>query len=1102
MKSLQKIFIYTFFIVQFVQSAEWVDAGSERPKSPSWDLNTISENQIEITFKLEGYFLEKLSNGKKKISFPDGVSILKSGAPDLPRIAKSIIIPDLANMNISIVESDFIEIDIEDILPSKGNITRNIDPSTIPLTYGKEYGQNEYYPNEIVFLRDPHIIRTYRGQTVVMQPVQYNPIQKKVRVYTSIKVLIKENNKRPINPLTNIPINSESREFEEIYKIHFLNYTENIRYNTLGEHGPMLVICHGDFIEEMQPFVNWKNYKGIPTEMVDVAEVGDVNQMAQFISDHYNINGTAFVLLVGDIAQIESIRRSDGAGSSSPSDNTLSFVAGDDYYPDIMIGRFSGETTQHIQTMVNRTIAYEMNPDPTADWYKKGCGFGSDQGPGDDNETDIEHLNNIRGLLLDYTYNEIDQVYDPTGTVADGEVAINEGRSIINYTGHGSNGSWGNGCPMNNTNVNGLNNFGRWPFILSVACVNGEFHQGTCFAETWLRATDADGNPTGAIATLMSTVNQGWSPPMEGQDEMNALLVESYSENIKRTFGGIAFNGMNQMNDAYGSQGYDETFYWTIFGDPSVVLRTDTPTEMTISYEDVLIIGATEMTFQMSISGALVAVSVGGELKGAAYSDGSGAANITFDNPLDVPGELNIVVTAYNKIPYENTINIIAPDGSYMLMDNLVVTNSIIENSNALGFGSSASLYTTFLNVGQETSGEISVDLMHNNNMVNILNPTIVQSAVDPGSEVTIGPFELEVSWNLENESQAEFMILVTDGSQSLEYDYTLPIAAPAFRSESVVITDNGNGSLDPGETVTLELIMNNIGDAPINYPTFEVTTSDPHISIQNCSSDNAYYWGHTQGADNIVSLSIEITASDDAPLGHTSISGLVIGSLNSNYAHVYPLAITLGLIVEDFEAGNFSSYDWMHGGDADWVIHTDSYSGSFSAMSGEIGHSQNSELSIEMNILHSGELKFWAKASSEEGSNVYDYLDLYINNQPQDLIIGGDLNWTEYSVVLPEGSHTLQWIYSKDDATSIGDDCVWIDRIQFPPGSVPPLNINFGDVNSDDIVNILDVIVSVNYIIGYIEFDNQQLQNADMNLDGSISVSDILMIVESVLGD
>ena len=69
-----------------------------------------------------------------------------------------------------------------------------------------------------------------------------------------------------------------------------------------------------------------------------------------------------------------------------------------------------------------------------------------------------------------------------------------------------------------------------WPFIWSVACVNGEFNVGTCFAETWLRATDSDGNPTGAIATLMSTVNQAWNPPMEGQDEMNAIFVESYSD--------------------------------------------------------------------------------------------------------------------------------------------------------------------------------------------------------------------------------------------------------------------------------------------------------------------------------------------------------------------------------------------------------------------------------------------------------------------------------------------------------------------------------------------------------------------------------------------
>ena len=52
-------------------------------------------------------------------------------------------------------------------------------------------------------------------------------------------------------------------------------------------------------------------------------------------------------------------------------------------------------------------------------------------------------------------------------------------------------------------------------FIISVACVNGNFVNSTCFAEAWLRAEDND-EPTGAIATLMSTINQSWNPPMRG----------------------------------------------------------------------------------------------------------------------------------------------------------------------------------------------------------------------------------------------------------------------------------------------------------------------------------------------------------------------------------------------------------------------------------------------------------------------------------------------------------------------------------------------------------------------------------------------------------
>ena len=1097
MKIASKLIIVLSFILTGLFARQWVETGASRPSEPNWDVNSISDRHLEISFDVGGYFIEQLPNGKNRITFPGSVPILESGAPELPRMARSIIIPDLAHMELSVLETEFIDVPVENIEPSKGNLTRDIDPSTIPYTYGKPYQTDEWYPGNFVFMREPYIMRSLRGQTVVLQPIQYNPVQRILRIYTHIKVSILENGLSQNNPLTRRPANGGSREFEHMYKDHFINYPTDDRYDVLGEQGPMLIISYGDFMDEMQTFVDWKNYKGIPTEMVDIADVGDVDDIAQLVSDQYYENGIAFVLLVGDIDQIETIRRSDGAGSNSPSDNSLTFVAGNDFYPDLIIGRFSAETGEQVETMINRTIGYEMDPDPAADWYKKGSGFASNQGPGDDGEYDDEHLDNIRELLLAYTYIEVDQIYDPDGTVAQGEAAINEGRSIVNYTGHGSNGSWGNGCPMNNTNVNGLVNTGMWPFIWSVACVNGEFNNGTCFAETWLRATDSDGNPTGAIATLMSTVNQAWNPPMEGQDEMNAIFVESYSDNIKRTFGGLSFNGMNQMNDSYGSQGYDETCYWTIFGDPSVVMRSDTPTGMEVTHSDVIIIGATEFNIETGESGALVSVSRDGDLLSSAYTDGSGAVDLFFETALDIPGPVDVVVTAYNRIPYETSVNVIAPDGAYMLLGDVTVNSG---GDQILDYGEMGYFYTTFENVGQDPSGDLTFILSHEGSMVDIITEEIFQSSVAAGDEVTVGPFELQVSWNVEDGAVVPFMIQAIDGAETWEYDVNMAVEAPAYNLFSAEFYDNGNGTLDPGESTILQLVIQNTGHAPVSYPTFEATTSDPYLTLGSIESDNAYWWD----MDQQVTVTIEITASSDAPVGHTALAGLVIGTLNTDYAFVYPVPITFGLMVEDFETGDFASFDWVHGGNADWVIDSDAYSGSFSAKSGDIGHDQTSELSIVMNILYEGNIQFWSKASSEQGESgtVYDYLDFYIDNDPQELMIGGTTDWAAYTVNLPAGEHTLRWVYQKDDAQSSGEDCAWVDRIYFPPGAIPPLNIDFGDLNFDSIVNVLDVIVTVNYIIGYIDLNNEQIQNADVNMDGSVDVFDILLIVDMALGN
>ena len=1094
---VKNIIVTMTFFVTGLLAREWVETGTSRPSEPVWDVNTISDNQLEISFDLGGYFVEDLANGKNKITFPGGVPNLEVGTPDLPKMAQSIIIPDLAHMELSIVESEFVEFFMENLIPSKGNLTRNIDPASVPYTFGQAYETDEFYPQDIVFMRNPYIMRTVRGQAIVFQPIQYNPIQRTLRVYTHIKVNIQQNGMSQINPLTRRPAKGGSREFENIYAEHFLNYSTNSRYELLGEEGPMLVVCYGEFMESMQPFVEWKNYKGIPTEMVDVADIGGSDEIEAFVETKYYDDGIAFVLFVGDIDQIPSPRYSDGAGSNSPADPSYGFVAGSDYYPEIIIGRFSAENTSHVETMINRTIEYEMDPDPTADWYKKGSGFASDEGPGDDGELDYEHLDNIRDDLLGFTYVEVDQIYDPSGTVEDGEVALNEGRSIVNYTGHGSNGSWGNGCPMNQTDVNGLVNMGMYPFIWSVACVNGEFHIGTCFAETWLRATGANGGPTGAIAVLMSTVNQSWSPPMDGQDEMNDILVESYENNIKRTYGGLSMNGVMHMADSYGTAGEEEILYWTIFGDPSVVVRTDTPTDMTVSHNDVMIIGAEEFSIETGMAAALVAVSRDGELLASTYTDATGGTTLEFEPPLEIPGPVDLVVTAFNKMPYETTVNVIAPDGAYMLMGDIAVTGGADQ---ILDYGETGSLYTTFENVGQDPSGDLTFTLIHEAGMVTLSSNVIQNGSVAAGTEVTIGPFEFQVSWNVDDGGLIPFVIQATDNIETWEYEVNIPVEAPDYNLMSVDFLDLGNGTLDPGETTTMQLVLTNVGHSPVSYPTFEVTTSDPNIILGAVESDNAYWWE----IDSQVTITIEVAAVDDAPVGHTALLGIIIGAGGTNYENVFPVPITLGLLIEDFESGSFTSFDWIQGGDAEWTIDSDSYSGNYSAKSGTISHNQTSELSIELNILYEGETSFWAKTSSEQSStgNIYDYLEFYIDNEAAELNIGGELDWTEYTVDIPVGEHSLRWVYQKDGAQSSGQDCAWLDRIVFPTGSIPPLNIDFGDANLDGSISIFDVILTVNYVIGNIEFSIEQSQNADMNLDGIVNIYDVFIIVDMVMAN
>jgi hypothetical protein len=651
------------------------------------------ENEGEITrldYNVNGCNIENLFiNGIKyiRIAIKGESNIMKKGYPDLPSICRSIIIPDDTKMDVKVIFSEYEDIENILIAPSKGVLPRTIDPKTVPYEFNKIYNNNEWFPNNIVKLNEPYILRDFRGQVVEVYPFQYNPSTKTLRIYSSLSIEVYPISPGEINVYTRKePLNSLDSDFKSNYEHHFINF-DYIDYNLINanfpnqkinqfytpvdEIGNMLVICYDDFYSAMEPLILWKNMKGISTEIVKLSDVGtQSSDIDTYIENYYDTNGLTFVLLVGDASQVPT--QYLGGTASDPS---YSFIVGNDHYSDLFIGRFSAENIAQVETQVERTINYEKYPLSGGDWYHKGIGIASDDGSGngDDGEWDWEHLRNIRTLLMDYTYTIVDELYegsqggeDESGNPSSSMVttAANEGRSIINYCGHGSTTSWGT-TGFSNSNVNALINDNMLPFIISVACYNGNFVSSTCFAEAWQRATN-NGEPTGSIANFMSTISQAWNPPMDAQDEFNDILVESYSNNKKNTFGGLTANACMHMNDEYGSSGFSETDAWTVFGDPSVQVRTDTPSSMVVQHDSVMETSSTSFdVIVVGLEDALCAISRNGELIGCEYTDGSGHANIQFDGPIGEPGLVDFVVTAYNKIPYITTIEILSIDFSW-----------------------------------------------------------------------------------------------------------------------------------------------------------------------------------------------------------------------------------------------------------------------------------------------------------------------------------------------------------------------------------------------------------------------------------------------------
>lgn len=548
---------------------------------PGLTANVLQSNSavttIEYTFN--GYTKENLTiNGVNCVSFsaPGMIHLMEKDNPELLTYRNSIIIPDMAGMSCRVVSDETEEVPTNTVMPSKGHMTRDIDIDKVPYVFGNLYKQDEWYPANNVMLDEPYIVRDLRGMTIQINPMQYNPAKQTLRIHKKIRIEVyPDPNKIVVNPFYRVfPLQRVDGEFYSIYKDLFMNFgMDNNRYDSIPEPGRMLVIYASQYATAIQAFVNWKIQRGftVLTAEYPTATGSGAANVKTYIQSKYNETAkVTYIILVGEAAEIPYL---SGVYEGAASDPCYVKLAGSDAYPDAFISRFSPLSAANLSYMITKVIKYERDIQVGAPWYKKGIGIGSNENGGTP-YFDWQRCNMLRDTLMSHSWTQVDQVYDPGATSSAVTTSLNDGRSILNYIGHGSGTSWST-SGFNVSNANALTNGWKNPVVLDVSCLNGQFTLSECLAEAFLRAGDTN-NPKGAVTMYSASTNTSWVPPCDWQTHSVYLLTHGF----RKTAGGVFFSGVMKAMDLWGGssgEGLKLMEQYHIFGDCSTSLTWGVP---------------------------------------------------------------------------------------------------------------------------------------------------------------------------------------------------------------------------------------------------------------------------------------------------------------------------------------------------------------------------------------------------------------------------------------------------------------------------------------------------------------------------------------------
>lgn len=666
---------------------------------------TVEDVKDGILVTYEFHYVSKdtdnLFPSSSILSF-DGFGIREDlEAPALPIKWDTFYVPSEKDYSVNIIDSSYIELPIE-IAPARqpmenGSHSIYTANNVLPIKpYKGLYPQNTINTNISIY-------RKYPILDICITPIRYNYQRKRVIICRKISYLIsirrEKDSKNIINNtnldtdpmLTNIVMNprkqSENRE------------SNQIRSATQISTPKYLIITVPQFSEAVNKLADWKRTLGYNVEIIShTAWDEDSVKKAVLASD--SLGTISYLLIFGDFGDVPGKYVTRGVYTT---DGYKTYQFYTDYYygcihqntyPDIRRGRISASSLTEANTIVDKIINYEKDPVIDNSFYNTAlhCAYFQDDNyynNGMDSVEDrrftltAEEIRNHmiqQGKTVNRIYNTPPEVtpkywkvgqygmaaktpipnellrdfgFSWNGNYQDIKNGIDYGAFYVLHRDHGGVTLWGD-PNFTTTHIGQLNNGNKLPVVFSMNCLTGRYHQGTCFAEAFLRKSG--GGCAGIFAateTSFSGYNDAlalamfeaiWPNPSFIRPFPSGSTTISFTSTPIFKLGDFLDQGLAEIHTIYPGGGNDIVLHtkeiFHCFGDPAMEMHTDVPTPFT--------------NVSISKNNGNTIVSVGEYATITFFNRTTGTIESFYGNSIIYPHDNNIQVciSAHNKIPY------------------------------------------------------------------------------------------------------------------------------------------------------------------------------------------------------------------------------------------------------------------------------------------------------------------------------------------------------------------------------------------------------------------------------------------------------------------